>query len=172
MSNNYAARVWNALGGCGAQISERRASCRGRRCRDASDRWLAPDSHSVCRSRWRICSRLSAIILSAGCPSGRPVRGDSPGVRASDPSAHGHAPGPRGTVPCVNQRCRGRVAVDRSWGRRHRNGRWPCLAIGIPRTPPLKIMHGVTIDAPPEAVWPWLAQLGHRASFYSLEFPA
>lgn len=37
-----------------------------------------------------------------------------------------------------------------------------------PRTPALEIMHGVTIDAPPEAVWPWLVQIGQdRAGFYS-----
>ncbi len=41
----------------------------------------------------------------------------------------------------------------------------------VPRTPPLEIMHGVTINAPPEAVWPWLAQLGQdRAGFYSYDW--
>ena len=41
----------------------------------------------------------------------------------------------------------------------------------IPRTPQLEIMHGVTIEAPPEAVWPWLAQLGQdRAGFYSYDW--
>ena len=37
-----------------------------------------------------------------------------------------------------------------------------------PRTPALEIMHGVTIDAPPDVVWPWLAQIGQdRGGFYS-----
>ena len=35
----------------------------------------------------------------------------------------------------------------------------------------LEIQHAVTIDAPPEAVWPWLAQLGQdRAGFYSYDW--
>jgi hypothetical protein len=39
-----------------------------------------------------------------------------------------------------------------------------------PRTPALEIFHGVTIDAPPTAVWPWLVQLGQdRAGFYSYD---
>jgi hypothetical protein len=38
------------------------------------------------------------------------------------------------------------------------------------RTPAHEILHGVTIDAPPSAVWPWLVQLGQdRAGFYSYE---
>jgi hypothetical protein len=33
-----------------------------------------------------------------------------------------------------------------------------------------QILHAVTIDAPVEAVWPWLAQLGQdRGGFYSYE---
>ena len=40
-----------------------------------------------------------------------------------------------------------------------------------PRTPQLEIMHGVSIDAPPEAVWPWLVQIGQdRAGFYSYDW--
>jgi hypothetical protein len=40
-----------------------------------------------------------------------------------------------------------------------------------PRTPQLEILHGVTIDAPPAAIWPWLAQLGQdRAGFYSYDW--
>jgi len=39
------------------------------------------------------------------------------------------------------------------------------------RNPALEIQHAVTIDAPPEAVWPWLAQLGQdRAGFYSYDW--
>lgn len=38
------------------------------------------------------------------------------------------------------------------------------------RAPAHEILHGVTIDAPPSAVWPWLVQLGQdRAGFYSYE---
>ena len=38
------------------------------------------------------------------------------------------------------------------------------------RAPTFEILHGVTIDAPPSAVWPWLVQLGQdRAGFYSYE---
>ncbi len=35
-------------------------------------------------------------------------------------------------------------------------------------SPALAVTHAVTIDAPPDRVWPWLVQLGHgRAGFYS-----
>jgi hypothetical protein len=34
-----------------------------------------------------------------------------------------------------------------------------------------ELMHGVTIDAPPEQVWPWLVQIGQdRAGFYSYDW--
>ena len=40
-----------------------------------------------------------------------------------------------------------------------------------PRSPAFEIQHAVTIEAPPEAVWPWLVQLGQdRAGFYSYDW--
>ncbi|HEX3300765.1 MAG TPA: SRPBCC family protein [Actinomycetota bacterium] len=34
--------------------------------------------------------------------------------------------------------------------------------------PKTRTMHAITIDAPPEAVWPWLVQMGyHRAGWYT-----
>lgn len=37
--------------------------------------------------------------------------------------------------------------------------------------PEIVIDHGVTIEAPPESVWPWLAQIGQdRGGFYSYEW--
>jgi hypothetical protein len=40
-----------------------------------------------------------------------------------------------------------------------------------PRTPQFEILHAVAIDAPPDAVWPWLVQLGQdRAGFYSYDW--
>jgi hypothetical protein len=39
------------------------------------------------------------------------------------------------------------------------------------RNPALEIQHAVTVNAPPEAVWPWLMQLGQdRAGFYSYDW--
>jgi hypothetical protein len=39
------------------------------------------------------------------------------------------------------------------------------------RNPALQVQHSVTVNAPPEAVWPWLAQLGQdRAGFYSYDW--
>lgn len=40
----------------------------------------------------------------------------------------------------------------------------------MPR-PALSLQHALTIDAPPEAVWPWLVQVGQdRAGFYSYDW--
>ena len=39
------------------------------------------------------------------------------------------------------------------------------------RQPSLEIQHAVTVNAPPDAVWPWLVQLGQdRAGFYSYDW--
>ena len=41
----------------------------------------------------------------------------------------------------------------------------------VERNPAYELMHAVTIDAPPEAVWAWLVQLGQdRAGFYSYDW--
>ena len=41
----------------------------------------------------------------------------------------------------------------------------------VPRTPQFEILYAVTIDAPPDKVWPWLIQLGQdRAGFYSYDW--
>ena len=54
-----------------------------------------------------------------------------------------------------------------------------CIATGVERRRPLAVdamipdpiftsTHAITIDAPPEAVWPWIAQMGAgRAGWYS-----
>jgi hypothetical protein len=59
----------------------------------------------------------------------------------------------------------------RAWGTTP--GEWQMALPGdrTPRTPQLEILHAVTIEAPPSAVWPWLAQLGQdRAGFYSYDW--
>jgi hypothetical protein len=34
-----------------------------------------------------------------------------------------------------------------------------------------QVTHGITIEAPPERIWPWLVQMGcHRAGFYSVDW--
>jgi len=58
----------------------------------------------------------------------------------------------------------------RSWGTTP--AEWAVALPGdrTPRTPALELLHGVTIDAPPDVVWSWLIQLGQdRAGFYSYE---
>lgn len=61
--------------------------------------------------------------------------------------------------------------VHRIWGSQADE-----FALALPgdpadRNPALQIQHAVTVDAPPEAVWPWLVQLGQdRAGFYSYDW--
>ena len=61
--------------------------------------------------------------------------------------------------------------LHRAWGSQPQEH-----ALALPgdrpdRNPALEIQHAVTIDAPPDAVWPWLVQLGQdRAGFYSYDF--
>lgn len=64
------------------------------------------------------------------------------------------------------------TAVTRPW-----RNRWGVRADEVHRAlpgdlpnrdPAFETMHAITIDAPPERVWPWLAQLGQdRGGFYS-----
>jgi hypothetical protein len=59
----------------------------------------------------------------------------------------------------------------RAWGTAP--GEWSITLPGdaVPRTPQFEVLHAVTIDAPPSAVWPWLVQIGHdRAGFYSYDW--
>ena len=59
----------------------------------------------------------------------------------------------------------------RGWGTAP--GEWAMTLPGdhAPRTPEFEILHAVTIDAPPSAVWPWLVQLGQdRSGFYSYDW--
>jgi hypothetical protein len=59
----------------------------------------------------------------------------------------------------------------RTWGSTREE-----LLMALPGDPPsrnlaLEIQHAVTVEAPPEQVWPWLAQLGQdRAGFYSYDW--
>ena len=59
----------------------------------------------------------------------------------------------------------------RTWGSTREE-----LALSLPgddptHHPALSLQHAVTIDAPPQAVWPWLVQLGQdRAGFYSYDW--
>ena len=61
--------------------------------------------------------------------------------------------------------------VHRIWGSEPSE-----FALALPGDPPnrnpaLEIQHAVTVDAPPEAVWQWLVQLGQdRAGFYSYDW--
>ena len=39
---------------------------------------------------------------------------------------------------------------------------------GIVTAPQFEVTHGITVDAPPENVWPWLVQMGwHRGGWYT-----
>lgn len=54
------------------------------------------------------------------------------------------------------------------WGSTPGELRMPLPGDEMAVAPNFQIQHAVTIPAPPEQVWPWLAQLGHdRGGFYS-----
>jgi hypothetical protein len=59
----------------------------------------------------------------------------------------------------------------RTWGSTVAEQFMPLPGDDVIRDPAHELMHGITIDAPPEAVWPWLAQIGQdRAGFYSYDW--
>jgi hypothetical protein len=59
----------------------------------------------------------------------------------------------------------------RMWGVTANEQAAPLVGDKEPRTRDLEVMHGVTIAAPPEDVWPWVVQLGQdRAGFYSYDW--
>ena len=61
--------------------------------------------------------------------------------------------------------------AHRGWGTTPEEWQMALPGDRTPRTPQLEILHAVTIEAPPSAVWPWLAQLGQdRAGFYSYDW--
>jgi hypothetical protein len=59
----------------------------------------------------------------------------------------------------------------RAWGTAPHEWSMALPGDHAPRTPMFEVLHAVTIDAPPSAVWPWLVQLGQdRAGFYSYDW--
>ncbi|HEX7281518.1 MAG TPA: hypothetical protein VF239_05645 [Vicinamibacterales bacterium] len=61
--------------------------------------------------------------------------------------------------------------VHRAWGSTPGEYAIALPGDGADRNPAIQIQHAVTVNAPPEAVWPWLAQLGQdRAGFYSYDW--
>jgi uncharacterized protein YndB with AHSA1/START domain len=61
--------------------------------------------------------------------------------------------------------------VHRAWGTTQADWIRALPGDRDPRTPQFEILHAVTIDAPPQRVWPWLVQIGQdRAGFYSYDW--
>jgi hypothetical protein len=61
--------------------------------------------------------------------------------------------------------------VHRGWGTTQADWIRALPGDRDPRTPQFEILHAVTIDAPPQRVWPWLVQVGQdRAGFYSYDW--
>ena len=60
--------------------------------------------------------------------------------------------------------------VHRGWGSLPEEHALSLPGDRVDRNPSLELQHAVTIDAPPDAVWAWLVQLGQdRAGFYSYD---
>ena len=60
--------------------------------------------------------------------------------------------------------------LHRSWGSAPTEHALALPGDRADRNAALELQHAVTVDAPPEAVWPWLVQLGQdRAGFYSYD---
>jgi uncharacterized protein YndB with AHSA1/START domain len=61
--------------------------------------------------------------------------------------------------------------LHRGWGSEPREHALSLPGDRADRNPALELQYAVTIDAPPEAVWAWLVQLGQdRAGFYSYDW--
>jgi mono/diheme cytochrome c family protein len=61
--------------------------------------------------------------------------------------------------------------IHRQWGSTLAERQVALPGDAANRTPAVEIQHAVTIDAPPDRVWPWLVQLGQdRAGFYSYDW--
>ena len=58
--------------------------------------------------------------------------------------------------------------LGRTYGSTSLEQRAPMSGDGIVAKPQFEVTHGITTDAPPESVWPWLVQMGwHRGGWYS-----
>jgi hypothetical protein len=58
--------------------------------------------------------------------------------------------------------------AGRRWGATDEELTTPMPGDELVRDPKTRTMHAITIDAPPDAVWPWLVQMGyHRAGWYT-----
>jgi hypothetical protein len=61
--------------------------------------------------------------------------------------------------------------LHRAWGSAAGEHAMALPGDRLDRNPAFEIQHAVTVNAPPEAVWPWLVQLGQdRAGFYSYDW--
>jgi uncharacterized protein YndB with AHSA1/START domain len=61
--------------------------------------------------------------------------------------------------------------LHRTWGSNPAEHALTLPGDGAMRDPALELQHAITINVPPEQVWPWLVQLGQdRAGFYSYDW--
>ena len=100
--------------------------------------------------------------------------------------AYRHLPGRAGTTPAWWRTARSAIGLamlayavcavvlwplHRAWGSDPVEHAWQLPGDRPDRNPNLELQHAVTVNAPPEAVWQWLVQLGQdRAGFYSYDW--
>jgi glyoxylase-like metal-dependent hydrolase (beta-lactamase superfamily II) len=117
-------------------------------------------------------ARLEPDVLA--CGHGRPMAGpQAAAALASFSSRFAPQPAPRrsrngGAVSTGRAGGLARLRARVSWGATSAEQTMPLPGDDLVPSPAVQATHAVTVDAPPQQVWPWLVQAGQgRAGFHS-----